>query len=278
MRYRTIATILHQRDLKNSALEVAIDAARRWGAHLHVVCTGVNHSEPVFYFAGAQALALQENIMQAQEDVVAIEADVRARLAREDIAWDVQAVTVLFSGLDPFVADQMRFHDLVILPSPYREGAHRIDVAIFEACTFGADRPVLVVPTKGAKLDIKKVQIGWDDGPEAMAASLAALPLLQDANQAEIVLIDPPRHTADRSDPGGRLAQHLARHGVRPEIFVMAKTGEGVAEQLLRRAHERGIDMIVMGAYGHSRLREAIAGGATRDMLHIADVPILMSH
>lgn len=277
MYYQAIATVLHQRDIENSALEVAIDAARRWDAHLHILCAGVSSADPVFYYAGAQVVSMQENIKQAQEDAICMEDAVRARLAREDIAWDVQAVTVLFNGLDAFVADQMRFHDLVILPSPYAKRAQRIDVAIFEACTFGADMPVLVVPGEGADLDIKKVQVGWDDGREAMAASLAALPLLQLAKQAEIVLIDPPRHTADRSDPGGRLAQHLARHGVKPEIFVLARTDESIAAQLLRRAHERDIDMIVMGAYGHSRLREAIAGGPTRDMLHIADLPLLMA-
>lgn len=278
MRYQAIATILHQRDQKNSALDVAIDAARRWGAHLHVLCAGVNRTEPAFYYAGAQVISLQQNIMHAQEDAIGLEADVRARLAREDITWDVQAVTVLFNGLDAFLADHMRFHDLVILPSPYGPDAERIDVAIFESCTFGAERPVFVVPSQGASLDIRKVQVGWDDGREAMTASLAALPLLKCARQAEIVLIDPPRHSSDRSDPGGRLAQHLARHGVKPEIFVIAKSDEGVARQLLRHAHERDIDMIVMGAYGHSRIREAIAGGATREMLKIADVPLLMAH
>lgn len=278
MHYQAIATILHQRDQKNGVLDVAIDAARRWGAHLHILCAGVNHTEPAFYYAGTQVMSLQENIMHAQEDAIALAADVRARLAREDINWDVQAVTVLFNGLDAFLADHMRFHDLVILPSPYGPYAERIDVAIFESCTFGAERPVLVVPQKGASLDIRKVQVGWDDGREAMTASLAALPLLQSAKQAEIVMIDPPRHCADRSDPGGRLAQHLARHGVKPEIFVIAKSGEGVARQLLRHAHERDIDMIVMGAYGHSRIREAIAGGATREILKIADIPLLMAH
>ena len=278
MQFKAIATILHRRDLTDSALDIAIDAARRWGAHLHVMCVGVNQAEPGFYFAGAQVISLQENLVHAHEDAMALEAAVRARLGVEDIAWDVQTVTVLFNGLDALLSDQMRFHDLVILPSPYRDGAERIDVGIFEACTFGADRPVLILPKHGANLAISSVQIGWDDGREAMAASLAALPLLQDARQTEIVLIDPPRHAADRSDPGGRLAQYLARHGVKPEIFVAAKTPEGIAPQLLRRAHERDIDLIVMGAYGHSRLREAIAGGATRDMLHIADVPLLMAH
>lgn len=278
MHYQAIATILHQRDLQNSALEVAIEAARRWGAHLHVLCTGVNRTEPAFYYAGSQVVSLQENIMHAQEDAISLEADVRLRLGQEDIAWDVQAVTVLFNGLDSFLSDHMRFHDLVILPSPYGPDAERIDIAIFESCTFGAERPVLVVPDKGASLDIRKVQVAWDDGREAMTASLAALPLLQTAKQAEIVLIDPPRHATDRSDPGGRLAQHLARHGVKPEIFVIAKSAEGVATQLLRHAHERDINLIVMGAYGHSRIREAIAGGTTREMLQISDVPLLMAH
>ena len=277
MPYKAIATVLHRRDTIDSVLEAAIVAARRWDAHLQVMCTGVDHTDRGFYYAGAQVLSLQENLLHAQEDAIVLAAEARERLTGEDITWDVQALTVLYDGLDAVLADQMRFHDLVILPSPYGPGAERIDVVIFEACTFGADRPVLILPRKGADLTIRNVQIGWNDGAEAMAASLAALPLMCTARQTDIVLIDPPRHAADRSDPGGRLAQYLARHGVKPEIFVTARGAEGVAARLLRCAHARDIDLIVMGAYGHSRLREAITGGATRDMLYITDLPVLMA-
>ncbi len=278
MGYTSLATVLHRRDLQQSALEAAIDAANRWNAHLHILCTGVNYVEPGFYYAGAQAIAVQENLEQAQEDAVALETQARARLSREDISWDMQAITVMPAGLDGFLADDLRFHDLILLPAPYNDAPDTIDVSIFESCLFGADRPVLVIPPGVTDLGFDKIMIGWDDGEEALAAARAALPVLQLADVTEITVIDPPTTAPDRSDAGGRLAQYLARFDTRPEINVIARTGDTLAKQLLRRAHERDIDLIVMGAYGHSRLREAILGGATRDMLKIADRPLLMAH
>ncbi|MFQ6551127.1 universal stress protein [Aestuariibius insulae] len=277
MGYTSLATVLHRRDLRDSTLEAAIDAANRWNAHLHVLCTGVNYVEPGFYYAGAQAIVVQENLEQAQEDAVALETEVRKRLARENLSWDVQAITVMPAGLDGFLADDLRFHDLIVLPAPYNEAPDTLDISIFESCLFGANRPVLVVPPGITEMRFDAVMVCWNDGEEALAAARAAVPVLQRADTTEITIIDPPTTAPDRSDAGGRLAQYLARHGTRPDINVISGSGDIPAKQLLRRAHERDIDLIVMGAYGHSRLREAILGGATRDMLQIADLPVLMA-
>ena len=149
---------------------------------------------------------------------------------------------------------------------------------LVEACLFAAERPVLMIP-KGCKAPNAggHVLMGWNDGAEALAAARAALPLLEEADVADICIIDPSSDAADRSDPGGAMAQFLMRHGTKSEVAVLSKTGNDVYEVLLRRAKEVGAQMIVSGAYGHSRLREAVFGGATRDLLHTADLPILMS-
>ncbi len=112
---------------------------------------------------------------------------------------------------------------------------------------------------------------------EALAAARAALPILRQADVADICIIDPPKHAADRSDPGGAMAQYLMRHGTKSEVAVLAKTETHVGHILLRRAQEVGANMIISGAYGHSRMREAIFGGATLDLLETADIPIFMS-
>ncbi|MFV2033667.1 MAG: universal stress protein, partial [Halocynthiibacter sp.] len=106
----------------------------------------------------------------------------------------------------------------------------------------------------------------------------AALPLLIAAEIVNITVIDPPVHGPDRSDPGGALSQMLARHGVNAEISVLAKTLPRVADVLTRHVRDIDADFLVMGAYGHSRFREAILGGATRNMLEQAEVPVLMAH
>jgi nucleotide-binding universal stress UspA family protein len=93
-----------------------------------------------------------------------------------------------------------------------------------------------------------------------------------------IVVVDPPRHSADRSDPGGELSQMIARHGARPEVAVIAQTMPRTADVIGRHCEDVEADLLVMGAYGHSRFREALLGGATRDMLERAQIPVMMHH
>lgn len=278
MTYSSIATILHNKDADQSALNFAINFARRHDAHLHVLCTGVDETEPGFYYAGAHAIAVQQNFDVAREEADHLEVAARERLASEDIKWDVQSVTVMPGGLDPFLADHMRFYDLIVLPAPHQGDNDRIDAMAFEACLFAADVPVLVVPAGGsADVEFKNIKVAWDDGTEAMAAARAALPLMQNA-QTTIAIVDPPLHAPDRSDPGGKLASFLVRNGAKVDVAIHARNQPSIASQLLARAAETNVDLIVMGAYGHSRMREAILGGVTRDMLRLTTLPLLMAH
>ncbi|MDP5359437.1 MAG: universal stress protein, partial [Paracoccaceae bacterium] len=179
-------------------------------------------------------------------------------------------------ALTSYWAHKLRFSDLIVLPRPYQDSAEA--AVLVEACLFAAERPVLMIP-KGCKAPDAggHILMGWNDGAEALAAARAALPILEQADVTDICIIDPPAHAADRSDPGGAMAQYLMRHGSRAEVAVLAKTEPYVGDILLRRAREVGAQMIVSGAYGHSRLREAVFGGATRSLLETADRPILMA-
>lgn len=109
----------------------------------------------------------------------------------------------------------------------------------------------------------KKILIAWNQSNEAMASVRRALPLLQAAESVEITVIDPSPNGPERSDPV-TLGQMLTRHGVKAEISVLARTQPLISDILNRRATEIGADMVVMGAYGHSRFRQAILGGAAR--------------
>ncbi len=106
----------------------------------------------------------------------------------------------------------------------------------------------------------------------------AALPLLKAADLVNIAIVDPSSHGPERSDPGGALSQLLSRHGVKTEVSVLAKTMPRVSDVLNRHVRDTDADMMVMGAYGHSRFREAILGGTTRNMLEQAEVPVFMAH
>ena len=111
-----------------------------------------------------------------------------------------------------------------------------------------------------------------------MAATRAAMPLLKASALTDITVIDPPAHGPERSDPGGMLSQLLSRHGIRAEVSVLAKTMPKTSDILARHVRDIDADLVVMGAYGHSRFREAILGGTTRNMLEFAEVPVFMAH
>jgi nucleotide-binding universal stress UspA family protein len=183
------------------------------------------------------------------------------------------------ADLGRHVAHRSRFSDLVILPRPYGKGRGSELEAVVEAALFEGHAPVLVVPDDVAPQgQPKTVMVAWNESVESLTAIRQALTLLKAADVVRIVVIDPPTHGPERSDPGGLLSQMLARHGVRCEIDVLSKTMTRVSDVLNRHAKDTDSDMIVMGAYGHSRFREAILGGATRNMLEQAAVPVFMAH
>ena len=279
MSFKSVSTVVFGSLEAQGAFEYAISAARHWGAHLHVLCAGVDTADPGFYYAGAQAIAVQHNLEQAQADVAQVGAQVKARMACEDITWDVEVVTMMANCLEPFLTNHMRFFDLAILPLPDGRGRWVIKTTVFEACLFGAEIPVLVVPDQGVQpAPASRVLLGWDDSAEALRAARASVPLTSTVDVTEICIIAPSRLSADRSDPGGRLAQMLVRSGASVEIRVAARLQADIADQLLQRASETGAELIVMGGYGHSRLREAIIGGVTRSMLCKTSIPVLMAH
>ena len=144
---------------------------------------------------------------------------------------------------------------------------------------FDGDTPVLVVPDKGDPMPRPKtVVIAWNQSRESLVAARRAMPFLRRADMVQIVVIDPPAHGSAPSHPGGLLCQLLVRHGVHAEVSVLAKTLPRVSEVLARQVLDVDADLLIMGAYGHSRFREAILGGATRDMLEHAEVPVFLAH
>jgi nucleotide-binding universal stress UspA family protein len=154
-------------------------------------------------------------------------------------------------------------HDLAFLP---------------EELALGLGRPVLVVPRYGAFETVgERVLIAWNGSREATRAVHDALPLLKRATKVTVLSIDPERDSGARV-PSADIALHLARHGVAAEAASTLGLDIGVGDVLLSRAADLSVDLIVMGAYGHSRVREMVLGGATRHMLQQMTVPVLMSH
>ena len=149
-----------------------------------------------------------------------------------------------------------------------------------EQITLASGCPILVVPYAGHFENIgRRVLVAWNASREAARAVNDALPLLAAAELVTVLTIDPREGPEGHGEvPGANISLHLARRGVKAEVERTASAGLPVGEVLLSRAADLGADLIVMGAYGHSRARELLLGGATRSLLRSMTVPVLMSH
>lgn len=280
MAYKTITTIVTDMAAAEAQLETAIQVARRREAHLEVICLGVDRTQTGYYYAGAAAFVQQEAIECCQQEAKDLETAVQNRLASEDIRWSSEAIVVQIGAIGAVVGMRTRFSDLVISGRPYGEGRANLELeAVVEAALFDGQAPVLLVPDSyRGSVPARRVVVAWNQSDEALSAVKKALPVLKAAELVDITVIDPPAHGPERSDPGGQLSQFLARHGVKAEVSVLAKTMPRISDVLNRHVRDTSADLVVMGAYGHSRFREAILGGATRHMLELAETPVFMAH
>lgn len=286
MAYKTILTILTQAG-QNAQLDAAAALARSEDAHLEAFCIGVDHTQTGYYYAGASAYVFQDAIDRALEAAEALQAETRARLERQGARWSVESAVAQIGGLAALVAREARFADLVVLGQPYGDKAAASAETVLEGALFDGNAPVLVLPHPAGAAGggdaapdwtpRRRVMIAWNQSDEALAAVRRAMPILKAADQVEVVVVDPSPRSVEGSSPGAALCRMLTRHGVRAEVVVLARTLPTISEVLNQRAADTGADLIVMGAYSHSRLREAILGGATRHMLERATVPLFMA-
>jgi nucleotide-binding universal stress UspA family protein len=173
-----------------------------------------------------------------------------------------------------------RYCDLLIMGRRDASGSdgalHLVQTAVLES-----GKPVIMMPASAPARPLgRHVLAGWSGTRESARAIDAALPLLAAAERVDVIAVDPREGDADAHGqiPAADLCRHLARHGVRAEAQSVSSTGHGAGEILLARAVADGADLLVIGAYGHSRWREMVLGGATQHVLHHAKIPVLMAH
>lgn len=279
MAYKSLLSVLTSVNLSDTALDHLVALADHFSAHAEALCLGVDRTQTSYYYAGASAVVLQETLDRANAEAAEVLAHANDKLSKSGVRWSSESGVAQIADLSRHVAHRARFSDLVVLPKPYGEGRGPEVEGVVEAALFEGRAPVLVVPQGSAPVTAPKtVLVAWNESIEGLAAARKALPFLVGAETVRIVVIDPPQHGPERSDPGGMLSQMLSRHGARCEIDVLSRTMPKISDILNRHATDTGADMVVMGAYGHSRFREAILGGATRYMLEQATIPVLMAH
>jgi len=177
---------------------------------------------------------------------------------------------------DQFGRIARRF-DLAVVGQAEPETSTVEDI-IAEATLFESGRPIIVVPyIQKTALKLDNVMVCWDGGRQAARAIGDAMPLLARAQRVEVVIVTNERGKQDQIE-GADIGQHLARHNLKVEVHRITGGDIDVADALLSHAADSGTDFMVMGGYGHSRLREFVLGGVTHSILRSMTVPALMSH
>jgi len=280
MSYKTILVSLNEVGRLAELVAATVTLARETGAHVSglYVVPAVQVYPSVGFEAAPQVF--EGNRSFFKDNGARVKQAFEAAMQREGLSHDFHQV----DARTPVIADEVvssgRVADLVIVSATNPEEITGVERDFVEQTVMALGRPVIVLPYKGnATLSLNEVIIGWDGGREASRATFDALPLLKKAAKVRVVRIDPQKDPSLRGGVAGAdLAEALARHGVKAEAQGYPTDGQDEGQALMRCAADSGAGLIVMGAYGHSRLAEFIFGGATRFVLNRLVCPVLMSH
>jgi nucleotide-binding universal stress UspA family protein len=258
-------------------IEYAAHLACRHGAHLTVafVSPALRADGPAAF---ARGRAIRELIEAFDSERARLEEKTRALFdgvtRRTGLHPEWRTIPPSENGN---LVTHVRYADIAVLSRAGRETEQRFP-SLAQSLVFESGRPVILLPAAIPDTIASRVLIGWNASREATRAISDAMPLLARADSVELLVIDPdPRPERHGPAPGQDMARYLARHGVKVEVRIVESSGASAASTLLARAREFRSDLVVMGAYGHSRLTELVFGGVTRTALESAELPVLMS-
>lgn len=279
MTYRSILVHADETARCDVRMDVAFELARAFGAH--ITALGLVPDIPILpsvevsygpELAAAHARAVRESL-----DPVKADFSQRARRA------GVTSTEWREAHGDPVAAMALhaRYADLLVVgQSDPSDDRSRPAPGFLETLILSAGRPILVIPYAGSFTGIgSNVLVAWNASRESTRAVTDSLPLLKRAKGVAVVVVDPQEaHDLYGETPGADISLYLARHGANAKAYPTPSGSVDVGDVILSRASDIGADLIVMGAWGHSRARELIMGGATRSLLEQMTVPVLLSH
>jgi nucleotide-binding universal stress UspA family protein len=257
---------------RDPARDFAISLAREFDAHLTGIALECEPSVPGTLFDGAVASITAT--YRAQNRKIAQSAKDRFDSATSGLMAEARIVDTGAVDAGTVFAEIARNHDLSVVGQAQPDSDVMHDL-IIEGALFGSGRPVLVVPyihRTGLKLD--RVMVCWDGSHNAARAIADAMPILKRAGSIDVLTIQERKNEL----VGTGIAQHLARHALKVEVKQIVASDVDTPNVILSCASDLSTDLIVMGGYGHSRLREFVLGGATHGMLENMTVPTLMAH
>lgn len=275
MNYKTI--LVHADCGKRTAvcIEVAIRMAMQHEAHLVALYTQEPFVIPAYLMQAGQEIGKAQKKFAAEEMTMtkAVYSNQASSMGFKNTEWRY----TLGFPVDA-VAMQARYADLVVVGQTDSSDKSNVTKDFTAQLVLAAGRPVLILPYAGSFLNIgNRILVAWNASREATRAITDALPLLKRADSVNLIALS-AKHDAQGHIPVDEIVLYLARHGVHVEVSKNHVTDIDAGNAILSCAADLGSDLLVMGGYGRSRLREWVLGGATRTILESMTVPVLMSH
>ena len=267
---------LSGRGAQDFAADYAASVAASFGARIVAIAF---RYEPVIPDGTLGGIPVELIELQREENSKAAAAAVsrfEAAAKKAGVAAETRIIDATFGGAATVFARVARGFDLAVVGQAQRaHGAS--EELIIEGTLFESARPVLIVPyIQKRGLTLERVLACWDGSRTATRAIAEAMPFLERAKAVDLVVVSEQRKDEDIT--GANMSDHLARHGVRANLKRLSKGDLAIEDVILSYAADSGADFLVMGGYGHSRLREFILGGVTRGILASMTVPVLMAH
>lgn len=274
---KTILTVTSP-DLDDTDLKLAATLCEEHGGHLAILVVKLAAAPPI---GGYAAIVSDAWLQEREADKASLKertAAVSDLLAALPISAAVSSDYPEEPWVDDIVGRRARYADLTLVgPQLLRGGI--LKSKVIAGALFSSGKPLLLVPRGSSPtLRPRRVVVGWDSSLEASNAVASALDILSTAEDVRLLLVDPVEgESGQGAEPGADAAAYLARHGVRVTVDRRPSQGRSIAAVLRQHAVDTAAELLVMGAYGHSRLEERIFGGVTKSMIDEPPLPILMA-
>jgi len=280
MSYKSI--LVHLADVQRAPrlLEAAVPMARQMQAHL----IGLVVMPPFVVIPAADGTGMTVSVDQHREayqpEMTQLKAMFEKATAGQTFQSEWREADAAFATAAGTIVEHGRAADIIVANQRDASWPYSNMLEEPERVAIESGRPLLLIPNKGRlALPAKHVTIAWNARREAARAVFDAMPLLKLATGVDVVWINPEKEPAVAGDlPAAEICAMLARQGINCVASQASAIGADVGRELLRQASAAGSDLLVMGCYGHSRLREFILGGASKHVIEYAEMPVLMSH
>ncbi|HSS66526.1 MAG TPA: universal stress protein [Gammaproteobacteria bacterium] len=287
MPFKTLLMPIRDSDTSTELMETGLLVAKRFNAHLDLLYVRADPREMLPYAtlglsSGMKASVLESAERAGEEQGIRLESKLDElckrhgvpRSTRGDTPGKTSAGWLDERGLrNELIGRLGRLADAVIMPRPMRVSP---PPSSFEAAVRETGRPVIMVPRKTVHSMLSKhVAIGWNNSKEAAQAMVAAVPCLREAESVTVMVTE---KRVNRRPSADEVVVYLKCHGISAKIGMLDVSNRSVGEALLAQSKEAGVDLLVVGGYSRSRLRDVVMGGVTTHLLKHAELPVLMYH